>query len=84
MKELQSWHEEQRSAHLYRLLAELEAGTARSRLFSELAREADEQSRIWAQAAQKKGSAVPAFRLDMRTRAILAASSTMMSAPMAG
>jgi hypothetical protein len=34
MKELHSWHEEQRSAYLYRLLAELEAGTSRSRLFS--------------------------------------------------
>jgi VIT1/CCC1 family predicted Fe2+/Mn2+ transporter len=70
MKELHSWREEQRSAYLYRLLAELEAGTTRSRLFSELAREADEQSRIWAAAAQKKGAAVPAFRLDMRTRIV--------------
>ena len=41
MKELASWHEEQRSAHLYRLLAELEAGAPRARLFSELAREAE-------------------------------------------
>jgi hypothetical protein len=59
----------QRSA-LYRLLAELEAGTTRSRLFSELAREADEQSHIWANAARKKGAALPAFRLDMRTRIV--------------
>jgi VIT1/CCC1 family predicted Fe2+/Mn2+ transporter len=70
MKEVQSWHEEQRSAHLYRLLAELEAGTTRSRLFSELAREAEEQSRIWADAARKKGVPVAPFRLDTRTRIV--------------
>jgi VIT1/CCC1 family predicted Fe2+/Mn2+ transporter len=70
MKELQSWHEEQRSAYLYRLLAELEAGTTRSRLFSELAREAEGQSQIWADAAHKRGVTVPPFRLDMRTRIV--------------
>ena len=71
MKELHSWHEEQRAAYLYRLLAELEAGTPRSRLFSELAREADGQSRIWAQAAVKHGATPPsAFRLDTRTRIV--------------
>jgi len=70
MKELHSWYEEQRSAYLYRLLAELESGTPRSCLFSELSREADAQSRIWADAAVKQGAAVPRFRLDTRTRIV--------------
>ena len=70
MKELQSCHEERRSAYLYRLLAALEAGTTRARLFSELAREAEGQSQIWADAARKKGVTVPPFRLDMRTRIV--------------
>lgn len=73
MKELDSWYEEQRSAYLYRLLAKLEAGAPRARLFSELAREADEQSRIWAQAAMRKGlSSLPPFRPDLRTRIVAA------------
>jgi VIT1/CCC1 family predicted Fe2+/Mn2+ transporter len=73
LKELASWHEEQRSAYLYRLLADLEAGAPRARLFSELAREADEQSRIWAQAAVRKGARPPAaFRPDARTRLVAA------------
>ena len=71
MKELQSWCEEQRSAHLYRLLAALEQGSPRGHLFSELAREADEQSRIWAQAAAKRGATLPAaFVPDTRTRIV--------------
>lgn len=69
MKELQSWREELRSAHLYRVLAQMETGL-RARLFTELAREANEQSRIWADAAQKKGAMVPPFRPDMRTRIV--------------
>jgi VIT1/CCC1 family predicted Fe2+/Mn2+ transporter len=73
VKELDSWREEQRSAHLYRLLAQLEAGAPRARLFAELAREADEQSRIWARAAQRKGAAPPErFRPDVRTRLVAA------------
>jgi VIT1/CCC1 family predicted Fe2+/Mn2+ transporter len=71
MKELQSWKEEQRSAHLYRVLAEIEKGTARERLFSELAREAAGQSGIWAEAARRAGNRVPAaYRPDLRTRIV--------------
>ncbi|HTS54779.1 MAG TPA: VIT1/CCC1 transporter family protein [Burkholderiales bacterium] len=71
MKELQSWKEEQRSAHLYRVLAEIEKGTPRERLFSELAREAASQSDIWAEASGKAGTPVPAaYRPDLRTRIV--------------
>src|SRR5262245_55502724 len=72
MKELASWQEEQRSAYLYRLLADLEEGSPRARLFSELAKEAEGQSRIWAAAAANKGAiAPPAFRPDTRTRLVV-------------
>ena len=73
MKEVDSWYEEQRAAYLYRLLSQIESGAPRARLFSALAREAEEQSAIWAKAAARKGSpAMPAFRPDLRT-AIVAA-----------
>ena len=73
MKELESWREEQRSAYLYRLLAQIEAGAPRARLFTELAKEAEEQSGIWAQAAARKGAAPPAaFRPDVRTKLVAA------------
>jgi VIT1/CCC1 family predicted Fe2+/Mn2+ transporter len=70
-KEIESWREEQRAAYLYRILSEIEQGTPRQRLFSELAREAEEQSRIWADSARRKNDEVPpAFRPDLRTRLV--------------
>ncbi len=71
MKELKSWDEEQRSAYLYRVLAEIDKDALRKRLFSELAREAQAQSGIWADAARREGSRVPAeYRPDLRTRIV--------------
>jgi VIT1/CCC1 family predicted Fe2+/Mn2+ transporter len=71
MKELKSWEEEQRSAYLYRVLAEIDKDTLRERLFSELAREAQAQSRTWADAARRGGIQVPAeYRPDLRTRIV--------------
>jgi VIT1/CCC1 family predicted Fe2+/Mn2+ transporter len=71
MKELDSWQEEQRSAHLYRVLAEMERESPRERLFRELAREAAAQSQIWAAAARKAGQSVPVvYRPDLRTRIV--------------
>jgi len=70
MNELKSWQEEQRSAHLYRVLAEIERGTPRERLFSELAREAAAQSGIWANAVRRQGGVVPAYQPDLRTRIV--------------
>jgi VIT1/CCC1 family predicted Fe2+/Mn2+ transporter len=73
MSELKSWQEEQRSAYLYTLLAQIEGETPPGRLFGQLAREARNQSRIWADAAQKAGAKVPhAYRPDMRTRIVAA------------
>jgi len=71
MNDLDNWKEEQRSAYLYRVLAQIEAGTPRERLFAELGREAQSQSTIWAEAARKQGKAVPhAYTPDLRTRIV--------------
>jgi len=79
---LDNWREEQRAAYLYRLLSHLEAGTPRARLFTELAREAEGQSGIWARMAEAGGSKPPAaYRPDLRTR--LVAWLTVRSGPRA-
>ncbi|PWT71583.1 MAG: hypothetical protein C5B46_08000 [Proteobacteria bacterium] len=71
MNDLRSWQEEQRAAYLYRVLAQIERGTPRERLFTELAREAEGQAKIWAESAVKHGTKVPAqFRPDVRTRIV--------------
>ncbi|MGH8694429.1 MAG: hypothetical protein ACREVM_09420, partial [Burkholderiales bacterium] len=59
MNELKSWQEEKSSAHLYRVVAEQEAGTARHGLFLELAREAEKQAGIWEQKIREAGGVVP-------------------------
>ena len=68
---LESWREEQRSAWLYRVVAECEAGTPREALFNELAQAAEEQSQIWLDTLRAEGGAEPpAFRPDLRTRVV--------------
>ncbi len=60
-----------RSAHLYRVVAECEVGTAREGLFRELASEAESQAEIWAAAAREAGDAVPSgYEPDLRTRIV--------------
>jgi VIT1/CCC1 family predicted Fe2+/Mn2+ transporter len=66
---LEGWHEEKRSAYLYRAMAEAESGTPRAQLFSGLAAEAENQSGIWARHA---GSAIPEFVPDLRARMVAA------------
>lgn len=71
MSELTSWQEEKRSAHLYRVVAEQEAGTARQGLFQDLAREAEKQALIWERKIRAAGGELPrAFRPDLRTRLV--------------
>jgi VIT1/CCC1 family predicted Fe2+/Mn2+ transporter len=71
MTPLESWRHEQRAAHLYRVLARIEAGSVREALFAELAEDALRQSQVWAAAARKAGAAVPdAYRPDARTRLV--------------
>jgi VIT1/CCC1 family predicted Fe2+/Mn2+ transporter len=68
---LEGWAEEKRSAHLYRVIAEVERGTPRERLFTSLAAEAEGQAAIWARSASAAGLPVPgAFTPDARTRLV--------------
>lgn len=69
MNYLENWREEKRSAFLYRVLAEKEAGTAREVLFSALAKEAESQANIWAKKMEAPpGNYVP----DLRARVVAA------------
>jgi VIT1/CCC1 family predicted Fe2+/Mn2+ transporter len=65
----EAWHEEKRSAYLYRVMAEAEAGTPRAELFRGLAAEAESQAGIWARQA---GTAVPEYVPDLRARMVAA------------
>ena len=67
-KESGGWFDELRSAHLYRVIAEVERGSPRSGLFFELAREAEGQAAIWAKRAGL--ASPPAFVPDLRTRIV--------------
>jgi vacuolar iron transporter family protein len=68
---LESWHEEQRSAFLYRACAEAESGTTRAELFRRLAGEAEAQAAIWRAQLTARGAAAPApFVPDARTRLV--------------
>src|SRR2546430_13567469 len=66
---LESWTEEQRSAYLYRVCADAEAGTARADLFTRLAGEAEAQAAIWrAQLTASGQPPPPPFAPDLRPR----------------
>jgi vacuolar iron transporter family protein len=68
---LESWHEEQRSAYLYRVCAEAETGATRAELFRRLAGEAEAQAAIWRAQVTARGRAAPApFVPDARTRLV--------------
>lgn len=69
--ELDSWLEEKRSAYLYKLIAERERVASRQQLFSQLAREAENQAQLWADLAQKSGERIPAnYQPELRARII--------------
>ncbi len=73
MDALESWKEEMRSAYLYRVVAECEAGTAREGLFKQLAIEAESQAQIWVDRMGKEGAAAPeSYAPDMRSRIVAA------------
>lgn len=65
----EGWHEEKRSAYLYRVMADAEAGTPRAALFGGLAAEAENQAGIW---ARQTGAAVPKYVPDLRARMVAA------------
>lgn len=71
MHALDSWKEEKRSAWLYRIVSDAEAGTPRQVLFLELAQAADSQAELWAEELRKAGRPVPGgFRPDRRARVV--------------
>jgi len=70
---LESWNEEQRSALLYRVCAEAEAGTPRAELFRRMAGEAEAQAAIWRAQLTARGHAAPGpYIPDARTRLVAA------------
>ncbi|HEY8084025.1 MAG TPA: VIT1/CCC1 transporter family protein [Methylophilaceae bacterium] len=72
MHELDSWVAEKRSAYLYRILSDAESGNPKQLLFLELAREADEQSVLWATEVRKTGTPLPdRYVPDKRTKLVI-------------
>jgi VIT1/CCC1 family predicted Fe2+/Mn2+ transporter len=68
---LESWTEEQRSAYLYRVCADAEAGTPRADLFTRLAGEAEAQAAIWRAQLTASGKPAPKpFVPELRTRLV--------------
>lgn len=71
MNPLESWHEEQRSAYLYRACSQAEEGTVRAELFRRLAGEAEAQAAIWRAQLTARGHPAPGpFVPDTRTRMV--------------
>jgi vacuolar iron transporter family protein len=68
---LESWHEEKRSAWLYRIVSDAEAGSPRQVLFLELAQAADTQAALWEAEMGKLAMPKPArFSPDIRARLV--------------
>ncbi len=68
MTEHQSWKEEKKSAHLYKLISAKEE-SPRKELFLKLAQEAEKQAQIWAEKIKNKGEKfTDFFSPDLRTR----------------
>jgi len=68
---LEGWREEKRAAWLYRIVSDTEAGSPRQVLFLELARAAEDQAAIWAEAIRAQGGEPPeSFRPDPRARLV--------------
>jgi VIT1/CCC1 family predicted Fe2+/Mn2+ transporter len=83
MSEISSWREEMQAAYLYRVVAEVEAGTPRASLFLELAGEAEKQAAIWARLAGEAGHRQLApFAPGMRTRVVAALTRRWGARPM--
>ena len=71
MNEIHNWTEEMQAAYLYRVVAQVEAGTPRQSLFLELAGAAEKQAAIWAEVGRKAGVRVPEhYQPDLRTRVV--------------
>lgn len=82
---LKNWREEKRSAYLYRILADGEAGTPRRGLFLDLADEAENQAALWQQVLGNEGGTAPApYRPELRTRIVAALVRRLGARPLRG
>lgn len=71
MEELNSWMEEQRSAYLYNIIAEIEPDAKRKKLFHDLANAAIQQAAIWEIKILAVGARVPAkYTPDFRAKIV--------------
>jgi VIT1/CCC1 family predicted Fe2+/Mn2+ transporter len=71
MEALHNWQEEQRSAYLYRIIANIEKNSIHKKLFLELANMAEKQAAIWAQQLHAAGVAIPGkYHPDWRTHVL--------------
>ncbi|MHB1678569.1 MAG: VIT1/CCC1 transporter family protein [Sulfuriferula sp.] len=67
----EGWVEEKRSAYLYRIIAQAEAGTTRQHLFTELAEGADKQAELWEAELRKSDQGIPLhYQPDLRSRLV--------------
>ncbi len=67
---LSGWYEEKQSAWLYRVLANSEPLPVPAQLFATLAREAEDQSALWASKFADAGVQMPAFAPNLRARLV--------------
>lgn len=69
--ELNSWQEEKQSAYLYRIITQHEKVASRRQLFSDLAQEAENQSKVWLELAQTAGQKIPEnYRPRLRAKIV--------------
>lgn len=72
MESLQRWRSEKQAAWIYGFLSEIEHDGARSKMFSALARAAEEQAEILRGDVVRAGAATPLFEPSLRARIVLA------------
>lgn len=70
MNPFESWHEEERSAWIYRTLARLERDATKADLFGKLAIEASSQAGFWLKEIAAAGQPAPKFVPDLRARLV--------------
>jgi len=70
MSFIESWHEEKQSAWLYRVVAQVEHDTTKSRLFTQLAEAAEGQALIWERQIAEVKQTLPTFAPSLRARTV--------------
>ncbi|MEO8134909.1 MAG: VIT1/CCC1 transporter family protein [Betaproteobacteria bacterium] len=70
MNPYESWHEEERSAYIYRTLSRLERDAIKADLFGKLAIEASAQANFWLKEIAAAGQPAPTFVPDLRAHLV--------------